>query len=81
MFTDIILMSIGVTSVLATAIALVQFGRDAGQDPSQSVFDLGNGSITSWLSSQSMDAILILSLMLSIVLVAVFIWKRRQSLS
>lgn len=81
MFTDIILMSIGVTSVLATAIALVQFGRGAGQDPSQSVFDLGNGSITSWLSSQSMDAILIISLLLSIVLVTVFIWKRRQSVS
>ncbi|QCR52264.1 hypothetical protein C1N80_00815 [Brachybacterium sp. SGAir0954] len=80
-FTDIILMSIGVTSVLATAIALVQFGRDAGQDPSQSVFDLGSGSITSWVSSQSMDAILIVSLLLSIVLVVVFIWKRRQSIS
>lgn len=81
MFTDIILMSIGVTSVLATAIALVQFGRDASQDPSQSIFDLGNGSITSWLSSQSMDAILIISLLLSIVLIVVFIWKRRQSIS
>lgn len=81
MFTDIILMSIGVTSVLATAIALVQFGRDAGQDPSQSAFDLGNGSITSWLSSQSMDAILVISILLSICLVGVFIWKRRQSIS
>lgn len=81
MFTDIILMGIGVTSVLATAIALVQFGRDASQDPSQSIFDFGNGSITSWLSSQSMDAILIMSLLLSIVLVAIFIWKRRQSIS
>lgn len=81
MFTDIILMSIGVTSVLATAIALVQFGRDAGQDSSQSTFDLGNGSITSWLSSQSMDAILIISLVLSTVLVGVFIWKRRQSVA
>lgn len=81
MFTDIILMSIGVTSVLATAIALVQFGRDAGQDSSQSVFDLGNGSITSWVSSQSMDAILIVSLILSMVLLIVFIWKRRQSIS
>lgn len=81
MITDIILMCIGVTSVLATAIALVQFGRDAGQDPAQSVFDLGNGSITSWLSSQSMDAILIISLVLSVCLVGVFIWKRRQSIS
>lgn len=81
MFTDIILMSIGVTSVLATAIALVQFGRDASQDPSQSIFDLGNGSITSWLSSQSMDAILIISMLLSIVLIVVFIWKRRQNIS
>jgi hypothetical protein len=80
MFTDIILMSIGVTSVLATAIALVQFGRDASQDPSQSIFDLGNGSITSWVSSQSMDGILIISLLLSIVLIVVFIWKRRQSI-
>lgn len=81
MFTDIILMGIGVTSVLATAIALVQFGREASQDPSQSIFDFGSGSITSWLSSQSMDAILVLSLLLSLVLVTVFVWKRRQSIS
>lgn len=80
MFTDIILMCIGVTSVLATAIALVQFGRDASTDPDQTPLDLGS-SITAWFSSQSMDSILILSCLTSVVLVLVFVWKRRQSLS
>lgn len=81
LFTDVILMSIGVTSLLATAIALVQFGRQARQDATQSSYDLGSGSITTWLSSQSMDAILLISCVASFVLIGVFIWKRRQSVA
>lgn len=81
MFTDILLMCIGVTSILATAIALVQFGRSAVVDPDQSKFDFGAGAITSWISSQPMDVVLVLSLLTSIVLVVVFVWKRRQTLS
>lgn len=80
-FTDLILMSIGVTSVLATAIALVQFGRSASTDPDQSMFDFGSGALTTWLSAQPMDAILVLSVLVSAILVVVFVWKRRQTLS
>lgn len=78
--TDIILLGIGLTSLLATAVALVQFGRDANSDPKQSMFDLGNGSITSWLSSQSMDSVLLISLLASVILMLLFFWKRRQAL-
>lgn len=81
MFTDVILMTIGVTSVLATAIALVQFGRDASADAGQSAFDLGRGRITYWFSSQSIDTIVLVSALVSLVLVLVFVWKRRQSIS
>lgn len=81
MFTDIILMTIGVTSVLATAIALVQFGRDASADPGQSAFDLGRSRITYWFSAQSIDTIVLVSALVSLVLVIVFVWKRRQSIS
>lgn len=81
MFTDIILMTIGVTSVLATAIALVQFGRQASADPGQSAFDFGHSTITYWLSAQSIDAIVLVSVIISVVLISVFIWKRRQSVS
>lgn len=78
--TDVILLGIGLTSLLATAVALVQFGRDASSDPNQSMFDLGNGAITAWLSSQSMDSVLLISLLASAVLMLVFFWKRRQGM-
>ncbi|MGO1481996.1 MAG: hypothetical protein ACTHWF_12835 [Brachybacterium sp.] len=81
MFTDVILMTIGVTSVLATAIEMVQFGRAASSDPGQSAFDLGRGRITYWFSSQSIDTIVLVSAIISLVLVLVFVWKRRQSIS
>lgn len=76
--TDLILMGIGLTSLLATAVALVQFGRSALSDPGQSMFDLGNGRITSWLSSQSMDSVLLISLLLSAFLLGLFAWQRRR---
>lgn len=78
--TDVILLGIGLTSLLATAVALVQFGRDASNDPHQSMFDLGNGNITSWLSSQSMDSVLVISLFASLILMILFFWKRRQGM-
>lgn len=81
MFTDIILMTIGVTSILATAIALVQFGRESSTDADQANLDLARGNITYWLSSQSIDAIVLVSAIVSLALLLIFTWKRRQSLS
>ncbi|OFL62583.1 hypothetical protein HMPREF2912_08015 [Corynebacterium sp. HMSC056E09] len=78
--TDVILLGIGLTSLLATAVGLVQFGRDAASDPEQTMFDLGSGSITSWLSSQPMDAVVLLSLAISMLLMFLFAWHRRQGL-
>lgn len=79
--TDVILLCIGVTSLLSTALALVQFGRAAGADPEQSRYDMGFGSITQWLSSQPIDTVVILSTVFSLLLVAAFVAVRRRSMS
>lgn len=77
--TDIILMTIGVTSILATVIALVQFGRESSADAQQSALDIGRGSITYWISSQSIDSIVVISSIVSVGLIITYWWKRRQS--
>lgn len=80
-FTDVILMTIGVTSILSTALALVAFGRDSAEDASQSSFDLGAGSITTWFASQPIDAVVVISSVVSLVLVLTFVILRRRSIS
>lgn len=81
MFTDVILMTIGVTSILSTALALVSFGRGSASDANQSSFDLGAGSITTWFASQPIDAVVVISSVVSLVLVLIFVIIRRNSIS
>lgn len=76
-YTDMILMAIGATSIVATGIALVQFGREAGSDPGQAVFDARNSGVISWLSSQSTDSVFLICLGIAIVLMVLFLWKRK----
>ena len=59
LFTDLILLGIGVTSILATAVALTEFGRVMGNDPEMNVYDLGRSSLVQWVASQPADTILI----------------------
>ncbi|MFW6599202.1 hypothetical protein ACQBAU_01870 [Propionibacteriaceae bacterium Y2011] len=75
--TDIILLGIGVTSVLATALALTEFGRGVATDPDQAGFGSRSG-LTEWFASQSADAILVGSLVVSALLVVLF-WAVRRS--
>ena len=78
-FTDLILMVIGVTSILGTALAVVSLGRSASADPDQTVYDFGAGDLTTWISTQPIDVIILISTIISVLMVAGFIVARRRS--
>lgn len=78
-FTDLILMVIGVTSVLGTTLAVVSLGRSASGDPNQTVYDLGAGDLTTWIATQPIDVILLISTIISALMVIAFVVARRRS--
>ncbi|MGW4463049.1 hypothetical protein [Micromonospora sp. NPDC004704] len=78
MFTDLILLGIGVTSILATALAVTEFGRSMANDPDMAVYDLGRSSIVEWVASQPADAILVTSGVVSLLLVIMYLFFRRD---
>lgn len=78
-FTDLILMVIGVTSILGTALAVVGLGRGASSDPNQAMYDLGAGQLTTWISAQPIDVILLISTIVSVLMILAFVLARRSS--
>ena len=78
MFTDLILLGIGVTSILGTALALTEFGRSIASDPASTVYDLGRSSIVEWVAAQPADAILLASGMTSVLMVVLYLFFRRD---
>lgn len=78
MFTDIILLGIGVTSILATALALTDFGRGLRANPGSGSYDLGASAVTQWLAAQPADAILATSATVSLLLVVLYLVFRRD---
>ncbi|WP_369371422.1 hypothetical protein AB1046_22055 [Promicromonospora sp. Populi] len=79
MFTDIILLGIAMTSVLATALALTEFGRSVANDPNMAVYDFGRSSIVAWVAGQPADAILVSSGVISALIVLVYLFFRRDN--
>jgi hypothetical protein len=79
MFTDLILLGIGVTSILGTALALTEFGRSIASDADSTVYDLGRSSIVEWVAAQPADAILIASGVTSVLMVVLYLFFRRDN--
>ena len=77
LYTDLILMAIGVTSIVGTSVALADFGRRMASDSTMSVFDIGSGDLTSWFAAQPLDAIVLTSLVVSACLIVVYVVLRR----
>lgn len=77
LFTDLILLGIGITSVFGTAVALADFGRTMASDPDLSAYDVARGQVTEWFAAQPADAILVASGAVSILLIGVFLYFRR----
>lgn len=78
LFTDLILLGIGVTSILGTALAVSEFGRNASSSVDQSAYDLGRSSLIEWFAGQPADAILVVSGMISVLVVALYLFFRRH---
>ena len=79
MFTDLILLGIAVTSILGTALSVTEFGRSIANDPDMAIYDLGRSSIVEWVASQPADAILVTSGVVSVLLVVVYLFFRRDN--
>jgi hypothetical protein len=77
LFTDLILLGIGITSVLATALALTEFGRTMASEPGLGRYDVGRNAVTGWFASQPADAVLITSGVVSAALVVLYLIFRR----
>lgn len=67
--TDIILLLIGVTSILATALSLSDFGRSMATNVEMGSFDLGSSRLTTWFAGLPADTLLLSSALLSLLLV------------
>jgi hypothetical protein len=78
LFTDLILLGIGVTSVLGTALALSEFGRTMASDPGMARYDMGRNAVTAWFAGQPADAILVTSGVVSATLVVLYLFFRRN---
>lgn len=79
--TDVILLGIGVTSVLGTALAVTDFGRSVATDPDQAGYGSASSGLTEWFASQPADAILVGSVVISALLVVLFLAVRRSGSS
>lgn len=78
-YTDVILFTIGITAILGTALGLVELGRVTASDPSLGAYDVGREGLAGWFSSQPLDAIVVASLLLSVLLLLVYVaFRRRQ---
>ena len=78
-FTDLILMVIGVTSILGTMLAVVSLGRSTSADPDQTIYDLGASDLTTWIATQPVDVILLISTIISLLMVIAFVVARKKS--
>ncbi|MEV0806336.1 hypothetical protein [Micromonospora sp. NPDC050200] len=78
MFTDLILLGIAVTSILGTALTVTEFGRSIANDPEMAAYDLGRSSIVEWIAAQPADAIVVSSGVVSVLLVILYLFFRRD---
>lgn len=78
LYTDLILLTIGVTSILGTSLLLADFGRKLFTDPALAGYDIGRGDLLSWIAAQPSDAIILVSGAISALLVLVYLFLRRS---
>lgn len=76
-FTDTILLGIGITSILGTTVALTEFGRTMAVDPGMAGYDTNQNAVTSWIAAQPADLLLLASVGISILLAVLYTYFRR----
>lgn len=79
LFTDVILLAIGITSVVSTTLALTEFGRTMNSDPGMASYDGGGSRLVAWFAAQSADGLLLASIAACLILTVLYLYFRRLS--
>jgi len=76
MLTDLVLLSIGVTSLFGIGLALAEFGRAQTLDPALVPYEGVSFNVAQWIATHSTDRILLSSLIMSLALIVVYAFFR-----
>lgn len=79
-YTDLILLAIGVTSVFGILLTLLDYGRTLAHDPTLTVYERGSFNVVDWIAAHSTDGILLVAAIVSGALVGLYFYFKRQQL-
>ena len=80
-YTDMILLGIGVTAIFGTFIALAEYGRTMANDVNLASYDVNSPNFVDWFATQPTDVILVVSSLLSLLLVVIYFYYRKIQIS
>lgn len=76
-YTDLILLAIGVTAVFEVLLYLAEYGRTMASDADLAVYDrTSNWNIATWIGASSTDAVLLAGAVFSVGLVCLYAYFR-----
>jgi hypothetical protein len=76
-YTDLILLGIGVTSIFGIFLSLAEYGRTMANDVDLASYDVNSTNIVDWFARQPTDVILVISSVLSLLLVVLYFYYRK----
>jgi hypothetical protein len=80
LYTDLILLGIGIFAIFEFFLNIVVYGRSMVTDVDLATYDVNSVNVVHWLSEQPTDVTLVLSAGLSVLVLAFyFYFRRRQS--
>jgi hypothetical protein len=77
-YTDIILLGIGITSIFGTSLALAEYGRTMATDADLGSYDVTRTPFIDWFAALPTDVILVGASILSLLLVVLYAYYRKQ---
>jgi len=76
-YTDLILLAIGIVAIFQIPLSLAEYGRAMTTDPNLYVYDQSSAwNVVGWLGASTTDALLIAGLVLSAGLTLLYAWFR-----
>lgn len=79
-YTDFILLGIGITSVFSILLTLIQQGRDTATNTALAAYERGYVNIIDWVASRSTDGILLTGAIISGALAGLYYYFKRQKI-
>jgi hypothetical protein len=77
-YTDVILLGIGITSIFGTSLALAEYGRTMATDADLGSYDVNRTNFIDWFAALPTDVILVGASTLSLLLVVLYAYYRKQ---